>query len=162
MGKRKLSYSASLDGKKWEKKIDCSLGDKQMNPWHIDVALIKGIYYLTCYDFQDITAFQSKDKINFNFIKTILSPSTLGSYYGNDLYRGALIFDNRYRLYFSCDDIFSTYIGLMEGNTIDSIKVVNTSEKKFRNIFELLTYKFNVDKRHYGFIIKHFVKKLFK
>ena len=162
MGKREISYSASLDGKKWEKKVNCQLFGMQINPWHIDVVLIKGTYYLTCYDFKDITIFQAQDKMNFRFIKTLLKPSTLGSFYGNSLYRATLIFDNRYRLYFSCDDIFSTYIGIMEGDSIDSMKVVNSNNRKFRNFYKFLVYKFKVDKRHYGFIIKHFSKKLFK
>ena len=162
MGERHLSYSTSQDGKIWDKKTNCQLFGKQINPWHIDVALIKGTYYLTCYDFNDITVFQAQDNRNFHFIKTLLKPSTLGSFYGNGLYRATLIFDNSYKLYFSCDDIFSTYIGVMEGNTIDSMKVANTCEKGFRNFSKLLIYKFNVDRRHYGFIIKHFAKKLFK
>ena len=145
-----------------KKKTNCQLFGKQINPWHIDVALINGTYYLTCYDFNDITIFQAQDNRNFYFIKTLLKPSTLGSFYGNGLYRATLIFDIRYKLYFSCDDIFSTYIGVMEGNTIDSMKVANTCEKGFRNFSKLLIYKFNVDRRHYGFIIKHFAKKLFK
>ena len=162
MGERQLSYSTSQDGKIWDKKTNCQLFGKQINPWHIDVALIKGTYYLTCYDFKEITIFQAKDNRNFHFIKTLLKPSTLGSFYGNGLYRASLIFDNNYKLYFSCDDIFSTYIGVMEGNTIDSMKVASTCEKEFRNFSKLLIYKFNVDRRHYGFIIKHFAKKLFK
>ena len=159
-GKRNLSYSASLDGKKWEKKVNCQLFGMQINPWHIDVVQIKGTYYLTCYDFKDITIFQAQDKMNFRFIKTLLKPSTLGSFYGNSLYRASLIHDGKYKLYFSSDDIFNTYIGVMEGEEITSMQVKDINSSKHRNFIEFTCYKMKIDYRRYCFICKNLFKRL--
>ena len=75
MGKRDVAFASSHNAKKWDNKTICTLHGKNVNPWHIDVAKIEDTYYLTCYDFQDITIYKSKNKTDFYFIKTLLKLS---------------------------------------------------------------------------------------
>lgn len=159
MGERHLAYSYSQDCNKWEKTI-CRLEGKHVNPWHIDVAYIQDKYFLVCYDFKDITLYESEDGISFKFTKTLLKPSVMGSFYGNGLYRASLIHDGEYKLYFGCDDIFNTYIGLMTGKEINRMKVKTIGSKDFRSLTRYIKYRFDVDKRHYCFIIKHLTKRI--
>ena len=160
LNKRNIAFSTSIDGYEWNNKIICKLEGKEISPWHIDVVQIKGTYYLTCYDFKDITIFQAQDKMNFRFIKTLLKPSTLGSFYGNSLYRASLIHDGKYKLYFSSDDIFNTYIGVMEGEEITSMQVKDINSSKHRNFIEFTCYKMKIDYRRYCFICKNLFKRL--
>lgn len=157
---RGISFAMSQNGKIWEGKTDCNIYGQERQPWHIDVTFIDGQYYLTIYDFEDITIYRSHDKHNFYKIKTSLTPSKIGSYYGCGLYRACLIKDEQYKLYFSADDGFNTYIGLMAGDKIECMNVVDNG--KHATFWDLLSYKFKLDKVRYTFIIKHALCKFIK
>ena len=160
LNKRNIAFSTSIDGYEWNNKIICELQGKEISPWHIDIKFINKRYLLTCYDFECITMYESYDKINFKYITTILSPSVPGSYYGNSLYRASLIHDGKYKLYFSSDDIFNTYIGVMEGEEITSMQVKDINSSKHRNFIEFTCYKMKIDYRRYCFICKNLFKRL--
>ncbi len=158
---REILFSTSIDGKNWDETRKCILDGQNRAPWHIDISYIDNKFILICYDFHDITLYESGDKINFNKISTILTPSRFGSFYGNGLYRASLIKDKEYKLYFSCDDMFKTHIGLMRGNSLNNLKVYDNGTK-YNNYVEFLLYKIYADWVHYSFIIKNGFKKLVK
>lgn len=130
---RNILKSESPDGHIWTKTKYCKLEGLNVNPWHIDVCKIKNSYYLTVYDYMSLTLWNSLDGISFQFVKQILSPSRIpGSFYFNNLYRASLIScDKGFRLYFSADDLLKTYIGVMEGLTMESLKVISAENSDF-------------------------------
>ena len=156
--KRGVSYSESPDGFKWEKKKDCTLCGGENMPWHIDVNYIDGKYFLVMYDFNNLTLWESSDGINFSYKKELLSPSVFGSFYGEGLYRACIIKDNKYRIYFSADDSFSTYIGLLEGEDINNLTIV--SNGIYTSPLGLCTLLFKRKKRSVIFVIKQLIKRI--
>ena len=125
-GIKHVRYSESSDGYNWSEAYICKL-DKDINPWHIDVAFIDGEYILTIYDLYGLSLWRSSDSINFKFMKELLSPScTYGSFYSDGLYRTSMIKDDiDLKLYFSAYDQERTYIGLMEGESLDDLEVTS-------------------------------------
>mgnify|MGYP001073761872 FL=1 len=132
-GNRNLCYTSSVDGKKWENRIICNLSGKQINPWHIDVSLIDGLYYLLIYDLYDLTLWTSDNGIDFVFKQILLRPSLkYGNFYSDGLYRSVLVKTEKdYRCYFSAFDDKKTYIGLMKGKSITQMKVVSCSKQNY-------------------------------
>lgn len=153
VGQRNLCYSESEDGHLWQNRNNCVLSGRKINPWHIDVSIIDGIYYLTIYDLWNLTLWGSKDGISFEYIKEILSPSLIyGSFYSDGLYRSSLIKDcSEYKLYFSAFDEKKTSIGLMRGNRPSSMEVYKGDGKLANSV---LTIYINNRKRLLS-IIKH-------
>lgn len=127
-------------------------------PWHIDVNYIDGKYFLVMYDFNNLTLWEGSDRINFSYKKELLSPSVFGSFYGEGLYRACIIKDNKYRIYFSADDSFSTYIGLLEGEDINNLTIV--SNGRYTSPLELCTLLFKRKKRSVIFIVKQLIKRI--
>lgn len=136
---RNIAYS-SWDTKEWSEKKVCSLHGPNINPWHIDVALIDNIYWLVVFDRNNLSLWKSKDGITFDFVKVILEPSNvIGSFYYNDLYRASLVkSDTSYRLYFSADDTIKTYIGVMEGVSPDRLELLSVDSKKHNTIISFI------------------------
>lgn len=153
---RELAYSESHDGHKWEGKSICKLIGAFNNPWHIDVNFIDGIYYLISYDFNNLTIWKSEDGIKFHYIKELLSPSVVGSFYGCSLYRACIIKDEIFKVFFSANDSFCTYIGLMEGENIQEIKVAQIRQHTiwYRFVWFLIKKK----KSSLLFVAKRFIK----
>lgn len=138
-GERKVCYTSSADGKKWVKRIECQIKGKDINPWHIDVSFIDGLYWLLIYDLRDLTLWKSSDGIYFTFEKILLKPSLkYGNFYSDGLYRSVLVkTENDYRCYFSGFDENKTYIGLMKGQSITRMKVFSCGEfnGNFKQLF---------------------------
>ena len=155
---RGLSYSESKDGHNWEVKTDCVLQGKENMPWHIDVNYIDGKYYLVCYDFATLTLWESTDGIRFSYMKEILRPSVFGSFYGYKIYRACIIKDEKYKIYFSGNDSFKTYIGLLEGESLHNINIV--SNRKHASIFSLIVLLYKKKMRSISFISKRLMKKI--
>lgn len=124
-GKKHICYSTSTDGKEWREKIECTLNGFDINPWHIDVIFTNGIYYLTIYDFNNITLWEGQNPTNFHFVKVLLEPSFLrGCFYSDGLYRASLVKDmSGFKLYFSAYTDKKTSIGLMQGNSPSTLKI---------------------------------------
>lgn len=138
VGHRNICYSESTDGHIWQNRIICDTR-KEINPWHIDVSMIDGVYYLTIYDLWNLTLWGSKDGISFEYIKETLSPSLVyGSFYSDGLYRSSLIKDcSGYKLYFSAFDEWKTSIGLMQGNRVSSMVVFNGNGRSINSVFKI-------------------------
>lgn len=135
---RCISYSESPDGKNWTVCKICTLNGDNNIPWHIDVNYINGKYFLLSYDFKNLTLWESSNGITFCFIKEILNPSVIGSFYERDLYRSCIIHDNRFKVYFSASDSLKTRIGLMEGENLGELEVYPLG--KHQNLISLSKY----------------------
>lgn len=157
---RNIAYSESTNGYDWTEKKICSLNGSENTPWHIDVNIIDGKYYLLSYNFDNITLWKSEDGLNFSFMKEILKPSVFGSFYGYSLYRACIIKDEKYKVYFSGNDSLNTYIGLLQGEDINNLVFVPNG--KHLNLLQLITFQYKFKSRSAKFIIKRILKKLSK
>ena len=104
-----------------------------VNPWHIDVSFIDGIYRMIVFDRIDLSLWESTDGISFEYVKSLLLPSrTIGSFYYRDLYRSCMIgTEQGYRVYFSANDTFKTSIGILEGPAPEELGIVSIDEKPY-------------------------------
>lgn len=134
VGQRKLCYTSSIDGKQWKQRISCQLTGKFINPWHIDVTYIDGLYRLTVYDLYELTLWDSPDGIHFQYKQTLLKPSLkYGSFYSDGLYRSVLLKGgNNYTCYFSAFDDKRTHIGIMRGKTLSQLKVISCQDSHYK------------------------------
>lgn len=141
---RELSYSESLNGKEWTEQMICTFEREENTPWHIDVNFINGKYYLISYNFKDLTLWESMNGISFTYINKILEPSVMGSFYSEGLYRACILKDRKLKIYFSANDAFKTYIGLLENEKDDenNISFKFTTNKRHRNTVSLVRYVF--------------------
>lgn len=157
---RGFSYSESADGKNWTEQSTCILNKCDNMPWHIDVNYIDGVYFLISYDFEDITMWCSSNGLEFSYKKQLAQPSVPGSFYSYKLYRACLIKDKNYKLYFSANDSLRTYIGLMEGNCVNSLKIKAIgSHQSFIGLF---VYIIITKWRTTRFIVRRLIKATFK
>lgn len=141
----RVAFSTSADGKNWSDKRTCMLrgeGGVNIIPWHIDVTILDNTYWLVIYDTlnPNLSLWHSSDGIVFDYVKTLLRPSHIpGSFYSDWLYRSCLIkAEGKYYLYFSAFNYYSTYIGLMAGDSPESLEVVSVDGKPFTNFFKML------------------------
>lgn len=154
---RELSYSESVDGKKWTTQKRCILRGQENMPWHIDVNCIDGKYYLISYDLNDLTLWYSDDGITFNYTDKLLAPSTTGSFYSYSLYRACIIKDEGFKIFFSANDSFKTYIGILEGAEIEELKM--PAEGLYRTIPGLVCHICSHKWRSVKFISRRFINK---
>lgn len=127
------------------KKTNCLLAGRDINPWHMDVSFIDGVYRLIIYDRIDLSLWSSIDGKTFCYLKSLLLHSdVIGSFYYRELYRACLIkADNLYRLYFSANDMRTTSIGVMEGTTPEELKLISVDDSQnchFHGFVFLYTY----------------------
>lgn len=155
---RNVAYSESTNGRDWTEKRLCFLNGIENIPWHLDVNIIDGKYTLLSYNFDTITLWESEDGINFSFIKEILKPGTLGSFYGYTLYRACIIKDDKYKIYFSGNDSLNTYIGLLQGDNIDNLDIV--SKGQHLNFLKLIEHQYRLKRRSITFIIGKILKSI--
>ncbi len=158
---RKLCYSNSDDGIRWTEYTECTLSKENANPWHIDVNVIDKELWLICYDFKDIHLYKGTSYTNFNHLKVLLTPSVFGSFYFNGLYRATMIKDKTYKLYFSADDSFRTFIGIMEGESPADLKVISPDDKKHASFLSLATQAVKWQRRRL-FFYRNNIKKILK
>lgn len=126
-------YSSSEDCKCWEERKKCNLSGMNVVPWHIDCKYYDGIFWLITYDFsQKIILWESKNGIDFSFIKTLITPSGLpGSFYRVSLYRACMVkTDECFKAYFSAGNGRKVGIGLMEGDMPERLDVISVSAKR--------------------------------
>ncbi len=165
-GARNIAYSCSKDAIKWDDKIIVELDKDVVNPWHIDVyKAIDGIYYLTIYwDFNNLTLWQSCDGIRFRYMREVLSPSKrIGSYYSNNLYRACLLQDlSGWKMYFSADDYFQTHIGVMQGEDIDSLRVISSEKGTYSSPVYIPIWYIKRKMISVRFVLRHYSNYLKK
>lgn len=127
LSNRNIVYAESNNGHTWTNKIVTNM-DFYIDPWHIDVNYFDGKYHLINYTLignKGLNYYESSDGINFKFIKEILKPS-LFSFYSNGLYRSCIIKANdTIRVYFSAFTHSETSLGILQGNNIENLKVIN-------------------------------------
>lgn len=152
---RKLYYSISSDGRKWNKKIQCQLSNTNVIPWHIDVQYIDSLYHLIVYDWKNLTLWKSEDGLHFKYIKPILNPAPLvGAFYSSGLYRSALLKDHdEFKLYFSAFDK-KTQLGLMRGPSPEELTIYAVTGKQ-KNIGSFFTTYLRIRK----YDLTHFFHK---
>lgn len=122
-----ICLSTSVDGYQWSKLTKCVLKGPYVNPWHIDVTNIDGLYYLTIYDIKELTIWKSFDGKTFTYLRTLISPAFIrGCFYSEGLYRSSLVkTDEDLKFFFSAYDNQRTYLGLMSGDSIDNLTPVS-------------------------------------
>lgn len=127
---RKIIHAESEDGVTWISKTVIQL-DLYIDPWHIDVSFIKGIYHLILYTLsgsKGIYHYESNDGIDFRFKKELLKPSMvlINSFYRAGLYRSCSVEANDgIRVYFSANDGRKTHIGLLRGDCFEDLRLVS-------------------------------------
>ena len=161
-GQREVHMSRSIDGYKWGEVVHCKLIDKVRNPWHIDVNFMDGKYYLVCYDWKDVTIMESEDGVEFLYKKQLLDVGAVGSFYGFGLYRAVLVKDDKYKLYFGSDNCFQTFIGLMEGDSVDAMTIKSPGNGCYSSVWGMLRLKYLLEKRRTLFIIKNTTRNIIK
>ena len=114
-------------------------------------------YYLIRYDLIDITLWYSDDGITFNYTDKLLAPSTTGSFYSYSLYRACIIKDEGFKIFFSANDSFKTYIGILEGAEIEELKM--PAEGLYRTIPGLVCHICSHKWRSVKFISRRFINK---
>lgn len=153
---RGVSYSTSADGKLWEDLLAVNF-NQEINPWHLDVQKIDGRYLMLVYDLKNITLWESTDRLNFNFVSKIYSPSGRFGACTYKLYRSCLLRDNEgYKIYMSGNDGIDTHICLLQGNNLQDMIMVQTDNLSFCR-FALNRLFFM--KRKVCFMAKHLLRK---
>ena len=145
----------SRDGNTWSDEKLCHLEGAPCQPWHIDVQCYDGVYWLVVYDRNRdvISLWKSTDGINFAYVRELLRPSHVrGSFYRCALYRACLVrVESRYYLYFTASDIWDTYIGIMVGDSPESLEIISVdgedrgvweyAYERYRYAARILKYK---------------------
>lgn len=156
---RELCYSNSIDGIKWAEHVTCTLKHINANPWHIDVNIIENEIWLICYDFKNLHLYRGTSYTDFEYVKELLRPSVLGSFYHCGLYRSVLIKDEEYKLYFSADDSFKTYIGIMSGKSPMELSVISPNDEEHSSIWNIIKLFAIWQKKRFDFYRKNILNK---
>lgn len=134
-----IHYANSDDGLTWKYGGGCKLIGATVNPWHLDCKKYSDKFYLLTYDFSHtLMLWQSNDGVNFEYLKTILKANGFpGSFYRLTLYRSCMLNDeNGYKVYFSAGNEREVKIGLMQGDNLQSLRVVSgTGSYNWRSFF---------------------------
>lgn len=144
---RVLYMNSSRDGE-WENIHSCSLSGHDCNPWHIDVSYFDDTYWLVVYEMTDvISLWKSSEGDDFEYVTTLLQKQDIdGAFDELGYYRACLVkvSDADYRLYYSAQSYNSTHIGVLRGDNVQNMKIVNCQNGDFCSLGELL--KMYVDK----------------
>jgi hypothetical protein len=131
---RKLCLASSNNGIEWNYERECILHDEFGQLWHVDCQYIDNKYYLVEYDLNEVlTIWESLDGISFSYTEKKIIPNyKVGSFYSKTLYRSCLVKDDHFSLYFSSGNGRKHSVGLMQGDTIQDMKVVSCSKIDYR------------------------------
>ena len=132
---RGIQMAESEDGVHFENKGSVWT-QQEVKPWHIDVQLIDGTYYLLVHDVDNrtLTLFDSEDGVIWGNRKELLKASKrITDYWSQQLYRACLVkANNQMQVFFSATDGMASYIGLMVQNEqggLDIIDCLSGNEK---------------------------------
>ncbi len=166
LGKEKVVYSESADGLcNWSDKKEVKLNGLKITPWHIHILRDKETLWLVVYDHRKITLWKSTIEIEFQFVKTLVEPcGVYGSFYSNNTYRACLtkVSDDLYRLYFSADDLFHSYIGVMEGSTPETMAIVSIDNEKHSTVSNAVYLFLKTIYYKYSRKIAYYTKRLYQ
>lgn len=145
--KRVLYMSYSEDGE-WENIHTCTLSGSNCDPWHIDVSYFDDTYWLVVYERAEvISLWKSQEGADFEYVTDLLHKKDVdGAFDELGYYRACLVkvSDTDYRLYYSAKSYKSTHIGVLRGDSVQNMKIVNSQDGDFCSLGELL--KMYVDK----------------
>ncbi|MCQ2084202.1 MAG: hypothetical protein MJY58_06900 [Bacteroidaceae bacterium] len=129
-----LYMFCDVDGT-WRDIHHCKLSGHSCSPWHIDVSFFDGFYWLVVYEKTEIISlWKSKNGTTFDYVTDLLDNQHIdGSFDELGYYRASLVkvSDKDYRLYFSAVSFSSTHIGLLRGDDVLNMHIVNCSDGKF-------------------------------
>lgn len=166
LSKEKVCYSESVDGiHGWSDKKEVKLNGLKITPWHLHVLKDGDIYWLIVYDHRKITLWKGIDETEFRYIKILIEPSGVyGSFYSHNTYRACLIkiADNLYRLYFSADDYFRSYIGVIEGNSPETMSIISVDKKKHCSLKQALYLFVKTNYAIYSMKMVYYTKRLYQ
>lgn len=166
LGKENICYSESTDGiHDWSNKRIVTLNGLKITPWHLHILRDGDVYWLTVYDHRKITLWKGIDETSFEYVKTLVEPSgAYGSFYSNNTYRACLtkISKESYRLYFSADDYFRSYIGVMEGISPDSMRIISIDGKQHETVGTALKLFMRVNYAIYSQKVCYYTKRIFQ
>lgn len=157
-GERLVVMSTSIDGIIWTNAQECNFS-KTVNAWHIDVQIdLDGSLLMTVYDKKGVSLWKSSDRINWEYIQTMLVPSNkVGSFYCNGLYRSCIVCQNKsYQLFFSAYDLDSTHVGLAEFKSINEAPRIITRGNRL-SFPQYIKYTVRHETCHYMFVAKHMI-----
>lgn len=125
---RGIQMAESEDGVHFENKG--AVWEQQVvKPWHIDVQLIDGMYYLLVHDVDNrtLTLYYSKDGVKWQNGRELLKASKrLSDFWSNRLYRACLVRgESKLHVYFSASDGMASYIGHLDQNEGGEFRVVD-------------------------------------
>ena len=168
LGKEHICYSETKDGiSSWTDKKIVKLSGLDITPWHLHILKDGIVYWLVVYDHRKITLWKSERETEFEYVKTLIEPSgAYGSFYSNNTYRACLtkIGNEKYRLYFSADDYFRSYIGVMEGESPESMTIISVDNKKHYSlpvsIYLFLRTKYCIHSKKASYYSKRLCQKL--
>lgn len=153
-----VSFSTSIDGKSWSDAQEVKF-NRPIHQWHIDVQRIDNQYMMTIFNFEDISIWESLDGLNYNYITTSAVPTSRPFSIHEGLYKSCLIKDtDEFKLYIGSHDSVDTFISLMHGASIGSLRHYNTVNATFINF---LSRYFYYQQRRVKFIFKHIFCKNF-
>ena len=72
------------------------------------------------------------------------------------------IYDFKYRLYFSGNNCFQTYIGLMEGDRVDNMEIKSPTSDSHCSLWGMIYLKYLLEKRRIVFIIKNMMRNFIR
>ena len=113
---RGIQMAESEDGVHFENKGSV-WKQQEVKPWHIDVQLIDGRYYLLALDVDNrtLTLYNSEDGLKWDNGRELLKASKRWmDYWSQQLYRACIVkANNQMQVYFSATDGMASYIGKM-------------------------------------------------
>lgn len=164
--KEQVCYSESTDySKSWTNKRTVKLNGPKITPWHLHILRDGDVLWLTIYDHRNITLWKSKNETEFDFVKTLITPcGVYGSFYCNNTYRACLLRlpDNSFRLYFSADDMFKSYIGVMEGETPETMVVISVDGGHHSKKVDALELFFKSKYKVWSSKLRYYSKRLYQ
>ncbi len=135
-----VSMCVSKDGRHWSDHRDV-IFDKPVNQWHIDVHKIDGRYYMTIFDFVNVSIWESQDGLDFHYVCTPAMPAAKPFSVLEQLYKSCLIKDSQeYKLYMASHDGVDTYVSLMCGDSPKNLKHLLTDNVTFTNFINRYFY----------------------
>ena len=162
----RICFSESYDDTKtWSDKKEVKLNGPDITPWHLHVLRDGDMIWLTVYDHRSISLWKGTNETEFEFVRTLVTPcGVYGSFYSNNTYRACLtkVSDSLYRLYFSADDMFHSYIGIMEGATPESLKIISVDNQRHSSLGHSLSLMAKTKWVVFHKKFSYYLKRLYK
>ena len=108
----------------------CTISDNK-SIWHLDFGKnpTDNSYYMIAYSKKDsdVKYYRSDDKINWTYVKTLLTTGNDSTFWNSTLYRSCATYNGKeWLLYFTAEkDKRVAILGLMKGKTLDTLEVVD-------------------------------------